>query len=469
MRGTRGGLLGALAALLLAGCAAYPETYYYDDGYAGGDYYYERDQRRAGYGSDYGFSSGYDNSYWSPAYSRYYTSILYPPYGRSYDPWYTPGWHYGTGYAPGAGWRVGWSSYYGNPSWRSNWYSPFRHGSFYAGGGHGGYGGYGYGGWYDWYRQDSSRYWRDRERTLGRRGYEPSRRWGNDNRASEEAERIARRSGAAGYAPRDDEGGGNGGYDGRGRGGEPSAYDRRDDNNRRYGQPSRFGNPQAADRAPQDGQTYNSGRSGAADSGRVYGTRESGWIAPADGGATRRNRQPADQGEALNEARDDDADRVDETRRATRYQQVPSDAGTGMPSRSGYRRMEAPRQEYARPALGADDRGQPTRQQSPRYEAPEGAQMQRYQQPERYEQPQRYEQPSRRDAPRYESSAGEGSPRFEAAQRNDSPRHAAPAHSESPRYEAPARNDSPRSEQPTRSERSSSSSREIERLSREPE
>ena len=37
MRGTRGGLLGALAALLLAGCAAYPETYYYDDGYAGGE------------------------------------------------------------------------------------------------------------------------------------------------------------------------------------------------------------------------------------------------------------------------------------------------------------------------------------------------------------------------------------------------------------------------------------------------
>jgi hypothetical protein len=433
MRGTRGGLLGALAALLLAGCATYSDTYYYDDGYAGGDYYYERDPRAAGYAV--GFSSSYGDSFWSPAYSRYYTSILYPPYWRSYDPWYTPGWYYGSAYAPGAGWRLGWSSYYGNPWWRSNWYSPFRYGSYYAWGGYGGHGGYGYGGWYDWYRHDSSRYWRDRERTLGRRGYAPSRRWGNDNSASEEVDRIARRNDAAGYAPRGYDPGRSSGYDGRSGGGEPSAYDRRGQSAGRYGQPSRFGNPQAADRAPQGDQTYGTGRSAPADAGRLNGTRESGWIAPAEGGVSRRDRQPAYREEISADAPYAADDRGEQLRRTTRYQQSPRDAQSGMESRSSYRRADAPRQEYSRPAYGQDDGGQP----------------------------------SRRDAPSYESSTREDdNARFESAQRNSSPRYEAPARSESPRYEAPARDDSPRWESPSREE-DGSSSREIDRLSRDPE
>ncbi len=462
MRGTRGGLLGALAALLLAGCATYSDTYYYDDGYAGGDYFYERDPRAVG--SAVGFSSSYGNSFWSPAFSSYYTSILYPPYWRSYDPWYTPGWYYGNAYAPGAGWHLGWSSYYGNPWWRSNWYSPFRYGSYYAWGGYGGYGhgGYGYGGWYDWYRHDSSRYWRDRERTLGRRGYEPSRRWGNDNSASEEMERIARRNDAAGYAPRGYDPGRSSDYDGRSGGGEPSAYDRRGQSAGRYGQPSRFGNPQSADREAQGGQAYGSGRSAPDDSGRSYGTRESGWIAPAEGGLSRRNRQPAYGDDTLGGMANDAADRGDAPQRTTRYQQSPRDAQSGLESRSSYRRIDAPRQEYSRPAYGQDGGGDARRQQSPSYDAPAREQTQRSEQPERYE------QPSRRDAPRYEAPESDSSSRYESAQRNSSPRYDAPARSESPRYDAPARDDSPRYEQPAREE-SSSSSRELDRLSRDPE
>ena len=403
---------GVLGALLLAGCASYPSTtYYYDDGgYAGGDYTYgER------------YDEGYwdDGGYWSPAWSVYYSTILYPPYWRSYDPWYTPGWHYGYRYAPNAGWRIGWSRYAYDPWWGGGWYSPYRSG-WYDPYRYGWYDHYGYGGWYGWYGHDSRRAWRDYERRYGRRGYQDWRRSGGDRRAGDEAERIARRTGAdrAAWAPQQGPS-----YP---RGGEPSAYDRRERSAALPGRPSRFGNPEAA--PPRAGDR---GQPQRGDDG-LLGGRNSGWVAPAngasDGGYSRRG-APIGRGDDADARaapvqstrwRNDGGYRVGDQpqpQRSDRAREAWS--GDRAPSRGdAYRRIGLPRGDAGRDAAPAyESRATPA---APRYERREYS---RESAPTRFEAPARTEAPrfERQDAPRFERQA---SPRFERqeAPRNDPPR-----------------------------------------------
>jgi hypothetical protein len=451
MRAARWSLAGLFAAVALVGCATYPETYYYDDdrAYAGGDYSYgERwdDEVEVGYWGD-----GYLDR-WSPAYSRYYTTILYPPYGRSYDPWYTPGWYYGTAWIPGAGWHGGWSGY--RDPWRyaggggwwgySGWYSPYRHGWYdpWYGSSHGW--GYGYGG-YSW--RDQQRAWRDHERRYGRRGYEPSRRWGRDATASDEVARIARE--------RDDRGGrydsdrpGRAGSDGY-RGGAPSAYDRREPNTP-YGTPSRFGNPRAAE-PPAPPQGRPEGDTGL----RTYGNRNSGRVtAMPDGGRS------ADDGNLGERYRSTEAD----PRRGSRNRWSTEPDDRMAPSGADWNR---PREEtparWSRPAGESYPRdrvyrAEPREAAPSRYEAPARFERPRYEpsardeSPARYEAPARFEAPSRNERSRFDMPSRDESPRFEAPSRSESPRFEAPSRSESPRFEMPSRNDSPRFEAPSRSD-----------------
>jgi hypothetical protein len=470
MTGIRRGWFGGLAALLLAGCASYPATYY-----APGDAYGYAGEVQAGGAYTYGGTYVDDGVYWSPAWSVYYSTVLYPPYWRVYDPWYTPGFYYGYGYAPGAGWRIGWSSWRYDPWWGGGWYSPYRHGWYayrpaYFGYGYGyGYG-HGYGGWYGNHGYRSNSNWRDLERRYGRRAYDPDRRAGGDRRASDEADRIARRQGAGQYDPRP---GGNAWRDGtQERSGAPSAYDRRRDDTAGRNQPSRFGNPAGA--APP-ARNDNTGDSGG------LGRRSNGWVAPApsDGGYSRRGAPP--QGEPA-EAVDLESrrDRGGYDNRWRGGDQAPASTeraprqwtSGGDPDRSsgqGYRRIETPRawggSEPAQRAgwrdgsAGGSDLG---RVPAPR---DEGSRYQRQSMPG-------YE---RQAAPRYEQQA---SPRYErqAAPRQEysapAPRFEQPA-----RYEAPSRGDdrgsrqdSPRFEAPSRDDGGGrSASRELERIQRDDE
>jgi hypothetical protein len=444
MTGIRRGWFGALAALLLAGCASYPATYYdAGDGYGYGDYSFG--ERRGDFYDDRYFDGG---AFWSPAWSVYYANVLYPPYWRSYDPWYTPGWHYGQGYAPGAGWRLGWSSYRYDPWWGGGWYSPFRYSGFgyrpnYYGFGYGYGHGYGWGGGYS-----SNRSWRELERRYGRRAYDPDRRSGGDRRASDELDRIARRNGISQYddAPRPGDSGFRGGAGERV--GTPSAYDgRRDVSGSRNG-PSRFGNPVGA--APPAGNDDGSDNGG-------LGRRANGWVAPApsDGGYSRRGGLPQDGQRAPREWSND-----------------------GAPERPAYRRIDTPRawgeSEPARRDDGQDggvygpDRGRVSQSidDAARYQRPESPRYERREAP-RYEQ---RESPrfQRQEMPRYERQESPAYERQSAPREQysaPSPRFEQPA-----RFEAPSRDDSPRFEAPSRDDGDSrSASRELERIARDDE
>ena len=452
MIGIRRGWFGGLAALLLAGCASYPATYYEP-----GDAYGYADEAYSG--GDYTYGDRYDDdAYWSPTWSTYYSTVLYPPYGRSYDPWYTPGHYYGHGYAPGAGWRIGWSSWRYDPWWGGGWYSPYRHGwsgyrpSYY------GYGLRvpGYGGWHGNDRYRSNRDWRETERRYGRRAYDPDRRRGGDLRAADEADRIARRTGAGQYDPRPGDSGWRGGAGERS--GAPSAYDRRRDDGGWRNQPSRFGNPAGASPPARNDATANSG----------LGRRGNGWVAPApsDAGYSRRGGQPqGEPAEAIDlESRRDRGGYGNrgpgEQASPVRYERAPRQWNrSSEPDRAsdqGYRRVETPRawgggdgSGFSRDSTPRDDGARYQRQATPRFERQETPEYQT------------------REAPRFERQAA---PREEY--RSPSPRFEQPA-----RYEAPSRGDdggsrqdSPRFEAPSRDDGGDrSASRQLERIQRDDE
>jgi hypothetical protein len=450
---------GVLGALLLAGCASYPSTtYYYDDGgYAGGDYSYGERWDDDGYVADGG--------YWSPAWSVYYSTILYPPYWRSYDPWYTPGWYYGYRYAPNAGWRIGWSRYSYDPWWGGGWHSPYRSG-WYDPYRYGWYDHYGHGGWYGWYGHDSRRAWRDYERRYGRRGYEDWRRSGGDRRAGDEAERIARRSepDRAAYAPQND---------GRGyRGSVPDAYDRRERSAALPGRPSRFGNPEAAPpRAEDRGQPQRGDG--------LLGGRDSGWVAPASGGsdgAYSRRGAPIGRG--------DDADPREAPVQSTRWRNDGGYRSDGTPQRG-----ERARETWSTERLESRDdgyrrRGLPRGGDAPAYGTPADPPAPRYERREysRESAPVRFEAPPRSEAPRFERQE---SPRFERQEMPRYERQEAPQYQrqetprferqEAPRFErqeAPRfeRQESPRFDPPSRNDDDGgSASRQLERIVREDE
>lgn len=389
---------GALGALLLAGCATYPGVTYYDSGDSvGGDYSYG--ERRD--------DGGWRGGYWSSGWSSPYSSVFHPPYWRTYDPWYTPGWrYYGDRHWTGSGWYSGWSGLAYDPWW-GGWYAPYRHGWYdshrYGGG----------------YRHDSRRAWREHEYRYGRRGYEDWRRSGGDRRASEEAERIARRTGAdrASLAPLP--------AAAPWRGGEPSAYERRGQDAARPGRPSRFGHPEAAPARADDRGQVRRGDEGLA------GRRESGWIVPAPAGGERPGRR------ALPERHGDDSPRDDGRGTAygtTTWRDGGRDAGgdsrrtwstrSGEWRNDGYRRIgtpqdaggESPARRGARgwgdvPAADAGA-GDPSR--FDRREYSRGMPAGRYALPERYGAPERNEAPARYEPPARQSSA-----RFDPPPRRD--------------------------------------------------
>lgn len=103
---------------LLAGCATYPDSYYYEDRYAGdaynGDYYYGREYDDRYYDVYGGWGGGY------------YSSVLWPTYFNYYGPWHRSGFYYGISYFPRDlyGFSFGYNRY---DPWGYHHYSPYRH------------------------------------------------------------------------------------------------------------------------------------------------------------------------------------------------------------------------------------------------------------------------------------------------------------------------------------------------------
>jgi hypothetical protein len=180
---------------LLAGCATYDDYAYYDrDGYYEDEYYGDRYHRDRYYYDRYGnrvYYNDYDVSYryggvgyglasWSyPDYFvyNYYYSTLWPTYRYYYDPFWSPGFYYGVTFFPRTyfGLNVGWHSW---PYYHA--YSPYRHSHadhYYD--------------WWDYSRHRAA----DRQRYYGNH-YLP--RYGS---ARNEAQALARRTGAAANMP----------------------------------------------------------------------------------------------------------------------------------------------------------------------------------------------------------------------------------------------------------------------------
>ncbi len=176
--------IGAMSALL-AGCVTYPDSYYYADDGARGDYYYSEYEPSGGYTSSY-----YDDDSWWP----YYSTVLYPVYSVYYDPWYQPGFYYGVTYYPNYRYTSYYSRHYHRPYTFA--YAPYRYSwwdNYYDWGGYG-WGGY-YGGYYGYYYNDRHRHHGDRDSYGGADWRRPSHGGARYGSARNEAERMAHRDG----------------------------------------------------------------------------------------------------------------------------------------------------------------------------------------------------------------------------------------------------------------------------------